>query len=60
MLMSLTGTTGKDDYGNVILLNAERDRYFLNQRVAWLEPNSGILAKHFAYTLSVIRKSKRG
>lgn len=34
ILMSLTGTTGKDDYGNAVVLDGVRDEYFLNQRVA--------------------------
>jgi type I restriction enzyme S subunit len=38
LLMSLTGTTGKQDYGNVSLLNGFSERYFLNQRVALIKP----------------------
>ena len=32
--MSLTGTVGKDDYGNVCILDNEYDAYYLNQRNA--------------------------
>jgi type I restriction enzyme S subunit len=32
--MSLTGTVGKDDYGNITEVTSEYDRYYLNQRVA--------------------------
>ena len=35
--MSLTGTVGKDDYGNVCILGNDYDVYYLNQRNAKLE-----------------------
>jgi type I restriction enzyme S subunit len=56
MLMSLTGTTGKDDYGNVILLDNTFSRYFVNQRVASIEPKPSVLDKH--YLLHVFRNPK--
>jgi type I restriction enzyme, S subunit len=56
MLMSLTGTTGKDDYGNVILLDDTFSRYFLNQRVALIEPKPSVLDRH--YLLHVFRNPK--
>ncbi|GEM_PF-324772 len=34
ILMSLTGTVGKDDYGNVAMASDTYEKYFLNQRVA--------------------------
>lgn len=34
MVMSLTGTTGKDDYGNINVVPETYSRWFLNQRVA--------------------------
>ena len=34
--MSLTGTVGKDDYGNVCVLDATYQEYYLNQRNAKL------------------------
>ena len=37
LVMSLTGTVGKDDYGNVCILSDEYDVYYLNQRNAKLE-----------------------
>ena len=37
LVMSLTGTVGKDDYGNVCILGNEYDVYYLNQRNAKLE-----------------------
>lgn len=37
LVMSLTGTVGKDDYGNVCILGNDYDVYYLNQRNAKLE-----------------------
>ena len=37
LVMSLTGTVGKDDYGNVCILGNEYEKYYLNQRNAKLE-----------------------
>ncbi|QTR54792.1 restriction endonuclease subunit S [Thiothrix unzii] len=42
LLMSLTGTIGKNDYGNVTLLKGRSEKYFLNQRVAEIKPNKSI------------------
>ena len=36
LLITLTGTVGKDDYGNVFILENDFEEYFLNQRVAKL------------------------
>lgn len=51
LLMSLTGTTGKDDYGNVVLLNGKKEKYFLNQRVAHIEANPQVFVNEFLYHL---------
>lgn len=60
MLMSLTGTTGKEDYGNVILLNDTYPRYFLNQRVALIKPDKKILDKYYLfYSLKNTKIKKR-
>lgn len=56
MLMSLTGTTGKDDYGNVILLDNAFSRYFLNQRVALIQPKPNVFDTQ--YLLHVFRNPK--
>ena len=37
LVMSLTGTVGKDDYGNVCILSDDYEMYYLNQRNAKLE-----------------------
>jgi type I restriction enzyme S subunit len=48
--MSLTGTTGKDDYGNVAVLGDEHENYLLNQRVACIKPLSTRVLKDFLAT----------
>lgn len=50
ILMSLTGTLGKEDYGFAVLLNKE-DVYLLNQRVAKLIPNKKLSTKYALYLL---------
>lgn len=42
LLMSLTGTVGKNDYGNVVTLKGNADYYFLNQRVAEISSKGSI------------------
>ncbi|MCM1539087.1 MAG: restriction endonuclease subunit S [bacterium] len=42
LVMSLTGTVGKDDYGNVCILGNDYEMYYLNQRNAKLEIEDGI------------------
>ena len=37
LVISLTGTVGKDDYANVCILGYEHESYYLNQRNAKLE-----------------------
>lgn len=51
LLMSLTGTTGKDDYGNVAILNGNKSKYFLNQRVACIKPDPKIFRTEYLYFL---------
>ena len=42
LVISLTGTAGKDDYGNVCVLDNTYPEYYLNQRNAKLEPSSSL------------------
>ena len=42
LVMSLTGTVGKDDYGNVCILGNDYEMYYLNQRNAKLEIKEGL------------------
>jgi len=37
LVISLTGTAGKDDYGNICLMDSSYDVYYLNQRNAKIE-----------------------
>jgi type I restriction enzyme S subunit len=37
IVITLTGTVGKNDYGNVCFVNDQFDKWFLNQRVAKVE-----------------------
>ena len=39
LVISLTGTTGKDDYGNICIIPSYADTFYLNQRNAILRPN---------------------
>ena len=50
LVMSLTGTVGKDDYGNVCILDNSYYAYYLNQRNAKLELGAGI-DKYYLSTL---------
>lgn len=42
LVISLTGTVGKDDYGNVCILGNNYEMYYLNQRNAKLEILEGL------------------
>ena len=46
LVMSLTGTVGKNDYGNVCILSDEYPEYYLNQRNAKLAIKA-TLNKHY-------------
>jgi type I restriction enzyme S subunit len=62
LVMSLTGTVGKDDYGNVCILGDNYDSYYLNQRNAKLEIK-GDLNKYYLSELlkfAVIKKRLTG
>ena len=59
ILMSLTGTVGKDDYGNVEKANNFSDKYFLNQRVAKLEPIGKVYLKEFLFGMFRNEKTKK-
>lgn len=49
MLMSLTGTVGKNDYGNIEIATDQCDKYFLNQRVAKVDVNQNYNRSFFYY-----------
>lgn len=58
LVMSLTGTVGKDDYGNVCILGKEYSKYYLNQRNAKLELKDG-LDKYYLSQLLRFEKIKK-
>lgn len=47
LLMSLTGTVGKDDYGNITEVTDDYDMYYLNQRVAKLDVINALFSKNY-------------
>ena len=58
LVMSLTGTVGKDDYGNVCILSNDYEMYYLNQRNAKLEIKEGI-NKHYLSQLLKFEQVKK-
>ncbi len=46
ILISLTGTVGKDDFGNVCIVPDVYDRYYLNQRNAKLELHGELVPEY--------------
>ena len=59
LVMSLTGTVGKDDYGNVCILGDDYGKYYLNQRNAKLEIVEGIDKYYLSQLLKFERIKKR-
>ena len=61
LVISLTGTVGKNDYGNVCIMGNEYDEYYLNQRNAKLDIKaSEALNKYYlTYLLKVPEIKKR-
>ena len=51
LVISLTGTAGKDDYGNVCILDNTYPRYYLNQRNAKIDLSEHILTGYMQYML---------
>jgi len=52
ILMSMTGTLGKRDYGFAILINNTKNKFLLNQRVSKLHSYSDVISK---LLLSILR-----
>ena len=59
LVMSLTGTVGKDDYGNVCILGKDYDKYYLNQRNAKLEIKEGLAKLYLSEILKFDTIKKR-
>lgn len=51
LVMSLTGTVGKDDYGNVCVLDNAYSKYYLNQRNAKFMLSENIQVDYLKYFL---------
>ena len=56
MVMSLTGTSGKEDYGFTVSLPKTEKTLLLNQRVARIDITDDRLEKNFAYYFLLSRK----
>ena len=56
MVMSLTGTSGKEDYGFTVSLPKTEKALLLNQRVARIDITDDRLKKNFAYYFLLSRK----
>lgn len=59
LVMSLTGTVGKDDYGNVCILDNEYDAYYLNQRNAKFQIKGNINKYYLSELLKFPQIKKR-
>lgn len=60
LAMSLTGTVGKDDYGNICILNDEYPKYYLNQRNAKFsdfDDNLNKLYLAYYFKLPLVKKT---
>jgi len=51
ILISMTGTAGKRDYGNVCMVNIE-GKFLLNQRVGRIVPNSKVINNYLFFALN--------
>ncbi|MEZ9322596.1 MULTISPECIES: restriction endonuclease subunit S [unclassified Vibrio] len=66
LLMSLTGTVGKDDYANITEVTNAYSKYYLNQRVAKISILSPVMKSYLKYYFanpkvkSEITKNNRG
>ncbi|HDK7216790.1 TPA: restriction endonuclease subunit S [Clostridium botulinum] len=60
LVISLTGTVGKDDYGNVCIMGYDYEEYYLNQRNAKLEIKSeNSLTKYYLMYLLRVQEIKK-
>jgi type I restriction enzyme, S subunit len=58
LLITLTGTVGKEDYGNVCVVPNDYNEYLLNQRVAKMEPLDDLTITYLKYCFNQ-KKFKR-
>ena len=53
VLISLTGTVGKEDYGNICIIGNDYPKYYLNQRNAKLNLKETLNKEYISYALRV-------
>ena len=51
ILISLTGTVGKDDFGNICMVVGDYDKYYLNQRNAKIVLHDELVPKYLIHLL---------
>jgi len=56
LIMSLTGTSGKEDYGFTVELKSEPRTLLLNQRIARIDPITNRVSKDFLFYFLLCRK----
>lgn len=59
VLMSLTGTVGKEDYGNICIIGNDYPKYYLNQRNAKLNIRETLNKEYISYALKVSEIKRR-
>jgi len=59
VLMSLTGTVGKEDYGNICIIGNDYPKYYLNQRNAKLSIKETLNKEYISYALRVPEIKRR-
>lgn len=59
VLMSLTGTVGKEDYGNICIIGNDYPKYYLNQRNAKLNIKETLNKEYISYVLRVPEIKRR-
>ena len=60
LLMTLTGTVGKDDYGNIFMIGKQYDFYYLNQRVAKIVSDFNKLFLMYYFKQKTVKKELTG
>ena len=59
VVISLTGTVGKEDYGNICIIGNDYPKYYLNQRNAKLNIKETLNKEYISYALRVPEIKKR-
>ena len=59
VLISLTGTVGKEDYGNICIIGNDYPKYYLNQRNAKLNIKETLNREYISYALRVPEIKRR-